>query len=184
MKSLGSIPLSWFRRSFDGRTLQFTEVAAVSIVLRLLALASPFAMQAIIDRILPYQRSESLALILVLLLSVAAFEGLLGFSSSRLGLWIGTGIGRDLGLRALRHVLHLPLATLQQWPVGQLLARIGEIDKVQSFIAYTTSGLPAQYRWTCSGAGSRAAIALGIFAWACRSKNNAWLMSAFTVSGR
>ena len=141
MSSRELIPLSWFRRSFDGRTLQFTEVAAVSIVLRLLALASPFAMQAIIDRILPYQRSESLALILVLLLSVAAFEGLLGFSSSRLGLWIGTGIGRDLGLRALRHVLHLPLATLQQWPVGQLLARIGEIDKVQSFIAYTTSGL-------------------------------------------
>ena len=98
-------------------------------------------MQAIIDRILPYQRAESLAIVLVLLLAVAAFEALLGFTTGRLGVWIGLGIGRDLALRALHHIVHLPLAVLQKWPVGQILARISEIDKVQSFIAYTTSGL-------------------------------------------
>ncbi len=135
------LPLAWFRRSFSGRTVQFAEAATLSIVLRLLALVSPFAMQAIIDRILPYQRAESLAIILVLLLAVAAFEALLGFTAGRLGTWIGMGIGRDLALRALRHILHLPLATLQRWPVGQILARIGEIEKVQAFIVYTTSGL-------------------------------------------
>ena len=135
------LPLPWFRRSFTGRTAQFAEAATLSVVLRLLALVSPFAMQAIIDRILPYQRAESLAIILVLLVAVAAFEGLLGFTTGRLGVWIGLGIGRDLALRALHHIVHLPLATLQKWPVGQILARISEIDKVQTFIAYTTSGL-------------------------------------------
>ncbi len=138
---LNATPLFWFRRSFTGRTAQFVEVAALSIVLRLLALVSPFAMQAIIDRILPYQRAESLAIVLVLLLAVAGFEGLLGFTAGRLGVWIGLRIGRDLTLRALQHIFHLPLAVLQKWPVGQILSRIGEIDKVQSFIAYTTSGL-------------------------------------------
>ena len=141
MRTLEPVPLEWFRRSFSGRTAQFAEAATLSIVLRLLALVSPFAMQAIIDRILPYQRAESLAIILVLLLAVAVFEGLLGFTTGRLGVWIGMGIGRDLALRALHHIVHLPLATLQKWPVGQILARISEIDKVQSFIAYTTSGL-------------------------------------------
>ncbi len=141
MRTLESVPLEWFRRPFSGRTAQFAEAATLSIVLRLLALVSPFAMQAIIDRILPYQRAESLAIILVLLLAVAVFEGLLAFTTGLLGIWIGMGIGRDLALRALHHIVHLPLATLQKWPVGQILSRISEIDKVQSFIAYTTSGL-------------------------------------------
>lgn len=141
MKDVTHIPLSWFRASFSGQVPRFAEAITLSIVLRLLALVSPFAMQAIIDRILPYQRAESLVIIFVLLVAVAGFEALLGFTAAKLGTWIALGISRDLVLRALTHILHLPLAVLQRWPVGQILARVGEMDKVQAFLTYTTSGL-------------------------------------------
>jgi ATP-binding cassette, subfamily B, bacterial HlyB/CyaB len=140
-KSPEFAPLSWFARSFAGYGSHLAELLTLSIVLRLLALVGPFAMQAIIDRILPFQRSESLTIILVLLLAVALFQAVIGYSAGLLGLWMSTRIGRDLSLRAIAHVFHLPFGTVQRWPVGELVSRIGEIGKIQAFLGYATSGL-------------------------------------------
>ncbi|MFC2254526.1 peptidase domain-containing ABC transporter [Labrys portucalensis] len=135
------LPFSWARFAFSSRTRLIVESVILSVVIRLLALVSPFAVQTIIDRILPYERAASLSIILVLLLCTALFEVLLGYVAGRLGSWIGTGIGRDLSLRAMRHILHLPLPIIRRWPTGELLARLGELGKVQSFMGYTSSGL-------------------------------------------
>jgi ATP-binding cassette, subfamily B, bacterial HlyB/CyaB len=98
-------------------------------------------MQTIIDRILPYERSESLGLILGLLLCAAIFQAMIGYTAGRLGLWIGTAIGQDLSLRAIDHVLRLPLTAIQKWSVGELMSRIGEVGRVQAFLGYATGGL-------------------------------------------
>jgi ATP-binding cassette, subfamily B, bacterial HlyB/CyaB len=135
------LPLSWAARSFSGHSRHIAELILLSITLRLLALVSPFAMQAIIDRILPFERQESLSLILALLLTVALFQAVIGYASGRLSLWLGTAIGRDLALRAITHILHLPYAAIQRWQTGDLIARIGEVQRIQSFLGYATTGL-------------------------------------------
>ena len=54
------------------------EIAVISIVIRLLTLVEPFAFQVVIDRVLPFQRQQTLYTIVVVLLAVALFEAALG----------------------------------------------------------------------------------------------------------
>ncbi|MGR3468689.1 MAG: hypothetical protein ACU0CI_12510 [Shimia sp.] len=62
------------------------EVLVIAIVLRLLALAEPFAVQAIIDHILSFERQQTLWVIAVVLLLVALFDAALGAISVYLSL--------------------------------------------------------------------------------------------------
>jgi ATP-binding cassette, subfamily B, bacterial HlyB/CyaB len=137
----GVLPLSWATKSFKKFPPFLVEWLTLSSVLKLLALVSPFAMQAIIDRILPFQRAASMDIVFALLITVAAFESVLSVILGQLSAWYGAGVSRDLELRTFDHVLRMPYARTAKWPVGELLARIQEIDKVKSFISYASSGL-------------------------------------------
>ncbi len=52
-----------------------------------------------------------------------------------------TKLTTELARRIFRHVLDLPLRYLQQWKVGDVLVRIGEIDTVKGFLTGTVSGI-------------------------------------------
>ncbi|PKA44152.1 hypothetical protein N2599_20145 [Rhizobium sullae] len=64
------VPLAWFTQS----TLRFTplilELMLAAVVIRLLGLVEPFVFQAIIDRVLPFQREATLTLIVIVLVLV------------------------------------------------------------------------------------------------------------------
>ena len=113
------------------------EVVLIAIVLRLLALVEPFAFQAVIDRVLPFERQQTLLVIAVALLAVALFDAALGAVSFYLSLHTGNRIASDLGHELYGHVLRLPLTFLQRWPVGELLARVGELGTVSGFLSGT-----------------------------------------------
>lgn len=113
------------------------EIALIAIVLRLLALVEPFAFQAVIDRVLPFERQQTLLVIAVALLFVAIFDALLGAVSFYLSLHGGNRIASDLGQELYGHVLRLPLTFLQRWPVGEMLARVGEVGAVSGFLSGT-----------------------------------------------
>lgn len=117
------------------------EWLLLSSVLKILALVSSFAMQVIIDRILPFERAASLQIIFTLLVGVASFESALSVILGQLNAWYGARVSRDLELRIFDHLLRLPYSITGKWPVGELLARVQEIDKVKSFISYASSSL-------------------------------------------
>ncbi|WP_375630865.1 MULTISPECIES: hypothetical protein [unclassified Bartonella] len=54
------VSFSWFTKTTKKYIHYVIELSLVAIVLRLLGLVNPFIFQAIIDRILPFQRIESL----------------------------------------------------------------------------------------------------------------------------
>ncbi|WP_317992976.1 hypothetical protein [Bartonella gliris] len=59
------VSFSWFTKTTKKYIHYVIELSLVAIVLRLLGLVNPFIFQAIIDRILPFQRAESLYAIVV-----------------------------------------------------------------------------------------------------------------------
>ncbi len=117
------------------------EIAAIAVVLRLLALVEPFAFQAVIDRVLPFERQQTLAVIAVVLLMVALFDAALGAVSFYLSLHTGNRIASDLGRALYDHMLRLRLPFLQSWPVGEMLARVGEVGAVSGFLSGTIMSL-------------------------------------------
>jgi ATP-binding cassette, subfamily B, bacterial HlyB/CyaB len=103
----------------------------IAIVLRLTGLVQPFVFQALVDRVLPFQRMASLELILVILIGTTVFAAALGALSQLLGTVMANRLTAELGGRIYDHVLRLPLSCLQLFHVGATLARIGEIDTVR-----------------------------------------------------
>ena len=134
-------PLSWFTQSTRRYTHLIVELMAIAVVLRLLGLVQPFVFQAIIDRVLPFERKATLVLIVAVMASTTAFSAGLGAASAYLGTHMANRLTAELARRIFRHVLDLPLRFLQRWQVGEMLARIDEIGTVRSFLTGTVSGL-------------------------------------------
>ena len=117
------------------------EIAIIAIALRLLTLVEPFAFQAVIDRVLPFQRQQTLQTIVIVLLGVALFEAALGAISFYLSQHTGNRITSDLGRELYGHMLRLRLSFVQSWPVGEMLARVGEVGAVSGFLSGTVATL-------------------------------------------
>lgn len=133
--------LSWFTAS----TLKFTphliELLILAATVRLIGLVQPFVFQTLIDRVLPFQRVDSLTLILFVLLGATLFSACINSVSSYLGAHMANRITSELGYRIYKHTLHLPLQTIQKWQVGEVLARVQEVDTVRKFLTGTIANV-------------------------------------------
>ncbi|PYE86459.1 ABC transporter transmembrane protein [Phyllobacterium leguminum] len=83
--------LSWFTKSTFRYTPYLVELAVIAIVLRLLGLVQPFVFQAIIDRVLPFQREATLSLIVVILIATTIFSATLSALAAYLGNHMAAG---------------------------------------------------------------------------------------------
>lgn len=134
-------PFSWFTNITSKYSNHIFELTVIAIVLRLLGLVQPFVFQALIDRIIPFQREASLHIIIVIMIVVAIFSSALHSSATYLGSHFVNQLTREFSQKIYDHVLYLPLRTLQKWRVGDLFARMGEIETVRSFLTGTLSGI-------------------------------------------
>ena len=133
--------LSWFTRSTRRYIHLIFELVVIAIVIRLIGLVQPFVFQTLIDRVLPFQRVSSLQLILLVLIGAIVFSVSLSILSGLLGTLTANRLTSDLGRRIYDHSLKLPLVCTQHFQVGELLARLGEINTVRAFLTGTIADL-------------------------------------------
>lgn len=132
-------PLSWFTRTTFFYTPLMIELMIVAIVMRLLGLVQPFVFQAVIDRVLPFQREATLLLIVVVLGVTAIlvrYSGRAGGLSRK-----PHGQSADVGSRRPNLPACPSSRQLQCWRVGETLTRISEIDTVKAFLTGTVSSI-------------------------------------------
>lgn len=140
-ENAGEIPLSWFGRTLWKFTPLYLELVFLAICLRLIGLVEPFIFQVIIDRILPFQREESLLVIVAIFAVVSLFQ--LGFEvlSQLLGMLTANRVTREFGARIFEHLFKLPFSYFRKWSVGETIARISETDTIRAFLVGTTTGV-------------------------------------------
>lgn len=131
------VAFSWFTRTTKKYIYYVIELSCVAVVLRLLGLVNPFIFQAIIDRILPFQRLESLYAIVVLMVAIMLFSTALSTLSGYLGTYLANRLTLEFGRRIYTHLLSLSLSVLRHWKVGELFSRIGEVDTIRGFLTGT-----------------------------------------------
>lgn len=128
----------WSRATGLKRTV--IQVALLSIVLQMIALAMPFYMQTAIDTALP---SFDTDLIVVL---AAGFAGLIviQLATGWLRAWILLGLGTQLGYQVVvnlfRHMTRLPLSWFERRHVGDVVSRFGSTTPIVTML---TQGLMA-----------------------------------------
>ena len=110
------------------------SVLGLSLILQLLALASPFFVQVIIDRVLVHRSADALDVLVFGMLLTTVFSSWLGALRSYLFTNITTKMDVALSSRLFRNITALPLSYFSRWQVGDVVARMGEMENLRNFM--------------------------------------------------
>ncbi len=126
--------LRWFIPELLRHKAIWREVLAASLVLQLVALATPLCTQVIIDKVVVHHSSSTLMVILGALAIFVAFSAALSYARQFLLLHTGNRIDSLLGMRAFEHLLRLPPRYFETRPTGTLVARLHGVETIREFI--------------------------------------------------
>lgn len=110
------------------------SVLFLSLILQLLGLASPFFIQVIIDRVLVHRSSSALDVLIMGMLMTTVFSSWLDSLRSYLFTNITTKMDVALSSRLFRNITALPLEYFSRWQVGDVVARMGEMENLRNFM--------------------------------------------------
>ncbi len=128
-----------FARPHRGKLIAFV---ALSIVMAILAVATPVLAGQVVDAIVAKAGSGEVIRLAVLIAVVALAEAGLGLVSRWLSSTIGEGVIVDLRTRVFDHVQKMPIAFFTRTRTGALVSRLNnDVIGAQSAFAGTLSGV-------------------------------------------
>ena len=104
------------------------------VFLQLFGLISPLFFQVVIDKVLVSRTLSTLDVLVIGLIAIALFDTVLGFLRSYLFAHTTNRIDVELGARLFRHLVALPISYFQARRVGDLVARVRELENIRNFI--------------------------------------------------
>ena len=131
--------ISWFLGAIHKYRHLLGEVLAASFFLQLFALVSPLFFQVVIDKVLVSRTLSTLDVLVIGLVTISIFETILGILRTYLFAHTTNRIDVELGARLFRHLLALPISYFQARRVGDLVARVRELENIRNFL--TSSAL-------------------------------------------
>ena len=129
--------LSWFIPSIKKHKGALAQVVITSFFVQLLGLFNPLLIQQIIDAVISQGNYSSLNVLGTLLIAMALAQALLGSLRTYLFSDTTNRIDISLGASIINHLLRLPLSYFAKRPVGEVSSRIGELEKIRSFLTGT-----------------------------------------------
>jgi ATP-binding cassette subfamily B protein len=129
-------------RELVGQSALLRRIVALSLVLRLLALATPLLTGLIVDRVVP-GRDHSLLLVLALALAtIAAFDFSSALVRAHLMLHLRTRLDARITLDFVEHLITLPYAFFHQRSAGDLMMRLNSNTTIREILtAGTLTGI-------------------------------------------
>jgi ATP-binding cassette, subfamily B, bacterial HlyB/CyaB len=131
--------ISWFLGAIHKYRFVLGKVLVASFFLQLFALIAPLFFQVVIDKVLVHRSLGTLDVLVIGLVTISAFETILGILRTYIFAHTTNRIDVELGARLFRHLLALPIAYFQARRVGDSVARARELENIRNFI--TSSAL-------------------------------------------
>jgi ATP-binding cassette, subfamily B, bacterial HlyB/CyaB len=134
MKHFG---FSWFFPLLAAQRGILVQVLMASAFVQVLGLANPLLVQQVIDKVIVNANVNAMPTFGLLMVAFALLEGVL--TILRTYLFANTTLRLDLrlGTEVVRHLLRLPLGFFEKRPVGELSARLSELEKIRQFLTGT-----------------------------------------------
>jgi ATP-binding cassette, subfamily B, bacterial HlyB/CyaB len=128
---------SWFFPLLAAQRGILVQVLLASAFVQVLGLANPLLVQQVIDKVIVNANQGAMPTFGLLMVAFALLEGIL--TILRTYLFANTTLRLDLrlGTEVIRHLLHLPLGFFEKRPVGELSARLAELEKIRQFLTGT-----------------------------------------------
>ena len=122
----------WSRSAGLGRSI--ATVLVLSLALQLLALASPFYVQLVVDEALVKHDALLLKVLVLGFAAVAVLRTLVTWVRGRLVLHLGELVGFQMQGNLLHHLLRLPLPWFERRQLGDVVSRFGSLAPVQGLL--------------------------------------------------
>lgn len=125
----------WFYNQIMNYKKIVGEILIASFVVQLFGLVTPLFTQVILDKVLVHQTISTLNVIAVAFIAVIIFEFLLNLVRNYIFIHTTSKIDSKLGSKLFYHLISLPLVYFENRKVGNIIARVRELDQIREFIA-------------------------------------------------
>lgn len=124
----------WLFNEFFKHRAVFSEAISASLFIQIFALVTPLFIQIIIDKVLPHHAISTLQVVGLTFLIVILFDGFLNFMRNYLVYHTANKIDAGLGSKVYRHLLSLPFRYFETRRVGDILAKVRELENLRQFM--------------------------------------------------
>lgn len=124
----------WFYKEILQFKRIIAEVLLSSFVVQLFGLVTPLFTQVILDKVVVHHSLTTLDVLAVAFLATMLFEFLLNLSRNYVFTHTASKIDAKLGAKLFQHLLQLPYVYFESRKVGNIVARIRELDNIRDFI--------------------------------------------------
>jgi ATP-binding cassette, subfamily B, bacterial HlyB/CyaB len=125
---------SWFIPAILKYKKLLLEVLLASFFIQIFALITPLFFQVVIDKVLVHRGLTTLDVLAFGLLVVSLFDVILNALRTYVFSHTTSRIDVTLGADLFRHLLRLPLSYFEARRVGNIVARVRELDSIRNFI--------------------------------------------------
>lgn len=126
--------ISWFIPAMLKYKHLFRDVLLASFFLQLFGLITPLFFQVILDKVLVHKAMSTLNVLAIGLLAMTVFEIVLGGLRTWLVTHTTSRVDVMLGAQLFSHLVSLPLAYFEARRVGDVVARVRELENVRRFL--------------------------------------------------
>ena len=126
--------ISWFIPVIYKYRALFKEVLLASFFIQLFALVTPLFFQVVMDKVLVHRGLTTLDVLVFGLLVVTVFDIFLNGLRTYVFSHTTSRVDVELGTRLFNHLLRLPISYFTARPVGQIVARVRELESIRSFL--------------------------------------------------
>jgi len=124
----------WFVPELLKHKKIWRDVLTASLVIQVLALATPIFTQVIIDKVVVHQTMSTLTVIGIGLVMFLLFSGGLSWARQYLILHTGNRVDAVLGSEVFEHLLKLPPRYYEHRPTGVVITRVHAVETIREFI--------------------------------------------------
>lgn len=124
----------WFLAEMGKFKRIIAEVLLGSFVVQLFGLVTPLFTQVILDKVIVHRSMTTLDVLAIAFLAVTVFELLLNIARNYIFVHTASKLDAKLGAKLFRHLLALPFMYFEKRKVGNIAARVRELDTIREFI--------------------------------------------------
>lgn len=124
----------WFFKEIMQYKRVITEVMTGSFIIQLFGLATPLFTQVILDKVIVHHSMTTLDVLAFAFIAIIIFEFLLNLARKYIFIHTTSKIDAKLGAKLFKHLFALPFVYFENRKVGNIIARVRELDQIRDFI--------------------------------------------------
>jgi len=126
--------MKWLFREFLKQRPIFSAVICASFFIQIFGLVTPLFIQVIIDKVLAHHALTTLHVVAGAFMVVLFFDMVLNLMRNYLLYHTANKIDAGLGAKVYRHLLSLPFTYFEVRKVGNIIARVRELENLRQFM--------------------------------------------------